>query len=183
MTTIWEFCKLAVQLYESIIAIQCINMRLLLTGWWQQIWNQLQHISIVGTVGLSPAPDSIDYQVQREVQIQRLTDNFWVFWRVPRQDVTAAGESSVDNDEDNCTARLQKDLHRQETKINNIKWVDTKCFEERSFWSFQADMEQIWATKHLQSAPCLEVSGCLLPPEGQKDREESDYTRYFTSMK
>lgn len=172
--------------HQRLLQLVCFHWNLLVfscTGWWQQIWNQLQHVSIVGTAGLSPAPDSIEDQVQREVQIQLLAGNFWVFWRVPRQDVTAAGENSVDNDEDNGTAGLHKDLHRQETKINNIKWVDTKCFEERSVWSFPAYMEQIWTTKHLQSAPYLEASGCLLPPEGQKDREESDYTSYFNSLK
>lgn len=29
----------------------------------------------------------------------------------------------------------------------------------------------------MQSVSCREVSRCLLPPEGQKEREESSYTR------
>lgn len=29
----------------------------------------------------------------------------------------------------------------------------------------------------MQSVPCREVCRCLLPPEGQKEREESSYTR------
>lgn len=29
----------------------------------------------------------------------------------------------------------------------------------------------------MQSVPCHEVSRCLLPPEGQKEREESSYTK------
>ena len=34
--------------------------------------------------------------------------------------------------------------------------------------------------KHLQHAPCREVSRCLLAPEGQKEGEESNYTSHTT---